>query len=151
MKKKKYIYVQNVNLTNTGRVYFCRSLKKDLCSRWFIRFPTLSPSIQLSIRHRPPAFRLVEGLQLTLRLAVDWGAGVHVEWVVRFSFSISICRATRFSLSSSSSPRNSAISFLEINTHIYTLISTCILMQRKIQTHVLTMCSGDLKSQYKCV
>lgn len=34
--KKKNLYVQNVNLTKKGRVYFCRSLGKNCARGWFI-------------------------------------------------------------------------------------------------------------------
>ena len=73
--------MQNVNLTNMERV--CRrSLKKD-CA--------YSPPFLLSA-----ATLLLSdwstGQQLTSRLAVE--RGLHVEWTVRFSFSISICEDT---------------------------------------------------------
>lgn len=70
--------------------------KKGLCSRWFIGFPPHSlRSVQLSVLRRPAALPLVDRpSSWPLRLAVDRGAGLHVDWMVRFSFSISICGNT---------------------------------------------------------
>lgn len=83
--------MQNVNLTKKGRVYFCRSLGKNCARGWFIWFPTLSPSI-LSARHRPPALWLVDRPAADLEACCWLERRLHVEWTLRFSFSISICK-----------------------------------------------------------
>ena len=82
--------MQNVNLTKKGRVCFCRSLGKD-CARGGSSDspPSLRPFCLPC--HRPPALWLVDRPAADLEACCWLERRFHVEWTLRFSFSISIC------------------------------------------------------------